>query len=313
MLAAVNSILLAQSRLSLAVGLGTLVALVGFVDFVTGHDLSLSIFYVLPVAMASWYGRERLGFPFCFIAGLTMILVDFNSGHAYSYRAVPIWNAIARISVFLMVATLLLSLRRTLEAQAALAQRDGLTGLMNARTFLQECDALFVLAARHERPLAMAYLDVDNFKGINDSLGHNVGDEILKAIAATFKKRLRGSDLGARLGGDEFAIMLPETDQAGALKFFAGLHAGLVEVASRNGWDIGFSIGVAVYPHSAADARAAIRQADRLMYLVKNGNKNGILIETCGGESTKPPPEDCGQQASQCTDPQESKTTQTFL
>ncbi len=104
MLAAVNSILLTLSRSWLAVGAGALVALVGIVDFVAGRDLSFSIFYLLPVAIASWYGRERLGFPFCLVVGLTMILVDSISGYTYSHRAVPIWNAIARVSVFLVVA-----------------------------------------------------------------------------------------------------------------------------------------------------------------------------------------------------------------
>ncbi|HSH70401.1 MAG TPA: GGDEF domain-containing protein, partial [Deferrisomatales bacterium] len=167
----------------------------------------------------------------------------------------------------------------SLDLQEVLAQRDGLTGIMNARAFKQSCDSSFDLASRHGRPLALGYLDLDGFKGVNDSLGHSVGDQVLKAVATALTERLRASDFCARLGGDEFAILLPETDLSGAQKLFTSLRENLSDVASRNRWPVGFSIGVAVFHSPTAHADEAIRCADGLMYKVKNSGKNNILFE----------------------------------
>ncbi|WP_291994222.1 GGDEF domain-containing protein [Candidatus Accumulibacter sp. ACC003] len=166
-----------------------------------------------------------------------------------------------------------------------LAQEDGLTGLLNARTFRQRCDAIFMLAKRHGRPLALGYLDLDGFKGVNDSFGHAVGDEVLKAVASALSKRLRASDLGSRLGGDEFAVLLPETDLAGARTFFTELHESLVKLAGTNSWPVGFSIGVAVFHHARANPDDALRYADGLMYKVKNSGKNNIFFEEYASEA----------------------------
>jgi len=154
--------------------------------------------------------------------------------------------------------------------------------MMNARTFRQRCSYLFELASRHNRPMALGYLDLDGFKGINDTLGHSVGDQVLKAVADTLLNRLRASDIGARLGGDEFAILLPETDLAGARIFFAALHKSLLDLTALNHWPIGFSIGIAVFLSPVGHPDDAIRYADNLMYKVKKSDKNSTLFEEYG-------------------------------
>ena len=133
--------------------------------------------------------------------------------------------------------------------------------------------------------MALAFLDVDGFKGVNDTLGHGVGDQLLKTVAATLVARLRASDLVARLGGDEFVLLLPATDLAGARTFFARIRESLLEVAEQNGWPIGFSIGVAVFHSPPTDATAASDHADQLMYQVKQSGKNNILFEEYPGPS----------------------------
>jgi diguanylate cyclase (GGDEF)-like protein len=105
-----------------------------------------------------------------------------------------------------------------------MAEHDGLTGMLNARAFYNRCTALFELAARYSRPISPGYLDLDDFKCINDTLGHSAGDAVLQEIARTLTARCRRSDIVARLGGDEFAILLPETDLAGARTVFAAHH-----------------------------------------------------------------------------------------
>jgi diguanylate cyclase (GGDEF)-like protein len=156
---------------------------------------------------------------------------------------------------------------------------------MNSRTFKQESSSLFELASRKGRTLSLGYIDLDGFKGVNDRLGHSVGDQVLKAVAATLTTRLRSSDIGARLGGDEFAVLLPETDISGAQTFFTELHDSLLKLANLNHWPIGFSIGVAVFYSPEKSIDDAIQCADALMYKVKNSGKNRILFEEFGTTS----------------------------
>ena len=279
MLRTANRFLLAQSSFRIGALSLLLVAIVGSIDFTTGYELSFSIFYTIPVAIGSWYAAKHVGLLICIISAVTWLAVDYATGHHYSHPTLPFWNASVRLGFFVIIANLLHRLRDSLDFQKLLAQQDGLTGILNVRAFRQRCDSLFELASRHGRPLALGYFDIDGFKGVNDNLGHSVGDQVLKAIAAVLTERLRVSDFGGRLGGDEFAILLPETDLAGARTFFTGLRESLIELAARNNWPVGFSIGVAVFQSPTANFDTAIRCADSLMYKVKNSGKNNILIE----------------------------------
>ena len=94
--------------------------------------------------------------------------------------------------------------------------RDSLTGLYNRQFFTEVAEKEIARARRHKRPLALAFFDIDNFKRINDTRGHQAGDELLQQIAGAILENCRNSDLAARWGGDEFVILLPETSQAGA-------------------------------------------------------------------------------------------------
>lgn len=258
------------------------VAVVGIMDHLTGYELSFSIFYLIPVALASWYMKGNFGLVVSAISAATWLGIDLNSGHSYGNPAIPFWNTAVRFGFFVIVAVLLKQMQHTLELQLSLAQIDGLTGLLNARTFKQRCDTFFQLSLRTKRSVALGYIDLDGFKGVNDNLGHTVGDQVLKAVAAILAKRLRTSDIAARLGGDEFAILLPETDIAGAEVFFASLHENLLQLAAHNQWPVGFSVGVAVFNSFESNIDEAIQYADSLMYRVKKSGKNKILIEEYG-------------------------------
>ena len=278
MLATVHKTLRSFSKPKLILAILFLVILVSTLDYATGYELSFSLFYMIPVFIGTWYGRAWIGAFSCGISGISWLLVDLYATQ-YSHSAIVYWNAAVRLATFSLLAYLLEYLHRTLEAQALLAERDGLTGLINARTFKHACHGAFELAARHDRSLALGYIDVDDFKGINDVQGHSAGDAVLQSFAKTLSMRLRASDLGARLGGDEFAVLLPETDINGAQSFFNELHQNLDQLALHNGWPIGFSIGVAVFRHPPSNADEAMLCADRLMYRVKRSGKNNIIVE----------------------------------
>ncbi|MDH3320955.1 MAG: GGDEF domain-containing protein [Betaproteobacteria bacterium] len=230
-----------------------------------------------------------MGIAACFVCAMTWLLADFSSGHPYSHAALPFWNAGVRLGFFAIVAHLLVRLHGTLVLQESLAQHDSLTGILNARSFRQTYEAHAPLAIRHRRPVTLAYIDLDGFKGINDSLGHRVGDEVLNAVAAELARRLRTSDAVGRLGGDEFALLLPETDLAGARSLFADIRERLLALSAQYRWPLGFSIGVAVFHAPPQTAEEAISCADALMYKVKRAGRNGILCEEYSGASTGTP------------------------
>jgi diguanylate cyclase (GGDEF)-like protein len=147
----------------------------------------------------------------------------------------------------------------------------------NRRAFFEIANAERGRACRYGRPLTLAYLDVDNFKGINDRLGHASGDHLLVEVSRVLRDNVRASDAVARLGGDEFALLFPETDAAGAEAALRNLQKRLADAMQAADWPVTFSMGAAVFacPESVDEM---IRAADELMYGVKKAGKNNIAV-----------------------------------
>ena len=129
---------------------------------------------------------------------------------------------------------------------------------------------------RDQPPLTLVYLDLDNFKFVNDHFGHPIGDEILIRVTQFIQSHLRNIDLVARLGGDEFAIILSNTN-AGAARIVMGkLHAGLLQQMEQNNWPITFNIGVVICNTTPENSGELIKEVDALMHSVKSSSKNAI-------------------------------------
>lgn len=258
------------------------VVAVGMIDHSTGYEVSISVFYLVPIALATWYGGLYQGSLLSIISATSWLIVDRTAGHYYSQAFIPFWNAGVRFLFFIVTAKLLVTLRDQLEKERNMARFDGLTGAMNGRGFMEASQAIFRIAARYGRPTVIGYIDLDNFKSVNDTLGHTEGDHVLKAIASLLLKSVRGADLVGRLGGDEFAVLLPETTYSGAVTVFASLREELLKETRERVWPIGFSIGVAVFQTVPSSVDEAMKLADALMYRVKNSGKNNILFEEFG-------------------------------
>jgi diguanylate cyclase (GGDEF)-like protein len=277
-----NAFLIRRSRSELggiAVGL---LALVTVLDYVTGYEISFSVFYLLPVAVAAWYLGRGPGAIASGAAALAWFSVDLASAHPYSSRGIAVWNALVRLGFFFVTADLLARLHGALQHSADLAQRDGLTGAFNGRAFRERCEYAFQLAARHKHSVAIAYLDIDDFKEVNDRHGHAGGDQLLQRVVSTIAERARASDVVGRLGGDEFAILMPQTDLAGAGALMSDLRMRLKGMTDEAGMQVGFSIGVAAFDTPPASADDAIGVADSLMYEVKRRAKNDVLFREYG-------------------------------
>ena len=258
----------------LVLALGATMAL-GWVDILSGPEVSFSVFYLGPIAAAAWYAGPAAGIAACLAAAATWVAADRLSGHAYSIPGIVYWNGLVRLGYFLVVTRLLVALRRRLEVERALADTDGLTGLPNARAFLEALEAERLRAARYERPFTMAYADLDGFKAVNDLLGHGPGDEVLREVARAMAGAVRRTDVVARMGGDEFAVLLPETEGEAAERAVAKLRTAVESLAASRGWPLGVSVGSVTFRESPADAEAAVRAADELMYREKRARKAG--------------------------------------
>jgi len=256
-----------------------MVLVFGVIDHATGRDLSFSIFYVLPVTAACWYGNKRQGVAVALISAAVWLMVDLNSGHAYSYAIVPFWNAAVRLGFFAIILNLLAALRRLLRREEAAARMDTLTAVWNTRGFMDNAQGLWALAQRHQHTTAVAYVDLDNFKAVNDARGHAEGDAVLRDVAGAMVRSVRTSDVVGRLGGDEFAILLPETSCDGAACVITKLRGEILRLAEAREWPITPSIGVVVLCAPYPTLQEALKLADGLMYRVKQGGKNSMLIE----------------------------------
>jgi len=171
----------------------------------------------------------------------------------------------------------LLETNRRLEL---LSITDGLTKLFNHRHLQDELARAFEESQRYERPLSFVIVDLDFFKKVNDTYGHAVGDEVLKAISKIFQQSIRTTDLAARYGGEEFALMLPETKLEDAMTFAeqirATIEASAIETAAGS-ISATVSIGVATVPHGKIhSAKELIVAADKALYKAKKNGRNQV-------------------------------------
>ncbi|HZZ15422.1 MAG TPA: diguanylate cyclase [Candidatus Sulfotelmatobacter sp.] len=173
-------------------------------------------------------------------------------------------------------------LKSLLAKEQDLARIDPLTTVPNRRAFYEALEKERVRSLRYRRPCTIAYLDLDNFKKVNDSLGHAVGDELLVEVAAGLRSNLRVTDYVGRLGGDEFAILLPETDATAAKLVLHKLRLRLLEQMKTHNWKVTFSIGAATFLDPPASLDVMIRLADETMYAIKAQGKNNVSVSLVG-------------------------------
>jgi diguanylate cyclase (GGDEF)-like protein len=264
------------------------VLVLGVIDYQTGEEISIAVFYLLPVALATWFvGRWAGAFISC-LSGATWLITDWATGHIYSHLLVLYWNSIVNLVFFLAFTFALSAVKKALETAKKSARTEPLTGMANSRAFSEVLGREIDRARRYSHSISFAYIDLDDFKAVNDRFGHSVGDTLLQAVAHSIKKDIRETDTVARLGGDEFAILLPETGPKAARHFIERIRDRLSHDVQEHGWPVTFSIGVATFMRPPIDVNEAIRIADSLMYSAKNSGKNTIKFEVLGQEIRQP-------------------------
>jgi diguanylate cyclase (GGDEF)-like protein len=158
-----------------------------------------------------------------------------------------------------------------------LAFHDALTNLPNRALLMELLDQQIAIAEREQFGMALMFLDLDRFKYINDTFGHNVGDDLLKMVAQRLQSQVRQSDTVARLGGDEFVIQLRNPVNKDEVAHIAGRIIGLINEPMEfrgQSMQVGASIGIAMYPQDGNHSVELMKNADRAMYTAKGAGKN---------------------------------------
>lgn len=269
-----------QQSKTIVVGVnGIAMVAFGFIQARLDADLSFSLFYLLPITIVGWVVGRTAGIFFSLLAVVIWLSANTLAGAAFVPEWVPIWNTVARLLFFMAVVTLVAELKGALVRERRLARTDPVTGIRNSRAFVEAAELEISRARRHGRPFTLAYLDLDNFKEVNDVHGHEAGDHLLRVVGQTLEKSTRETDLVARLGGDEFVMLFPESGVEVARPMVERVHRHLVQVSAEAGWPVTFSVGAVVCPADTADLPDALHAADDLMYRVKRSGKGMALVE----------------------------------
>jgi diguanylate cyclase (GGDEF)-like protein len=278
----VNALLAYLDRRSETFNIGlsfALLLLIGVVDTVTPKPVGMSVFYLMPIAVATWYSGPGLGTLMAVLSSVTWFGSDVYSAGGYPNPAIPVWNATIRFGSYMAMALVLGALRRSLLHEKELARTDFLSGLANSRSFYEVCEAETQRSRRYDRPMTLVYIDVDDFKSVNDRFGHRGGDTCLRSIGDAIRATIRQTDFAARWGGDEFVVLLPETDAEQARVVVQKLQAHLLVRMAAESWPVTFSIGVGTVHRAHATVDDFVGRVDTLMYLVKRQGKNGVRYQ----------------------------------
>jgi len=255
------------------------VSLIGILRTKTDVELAFASFGLLPVLTIAWIGGKRNGVIMAFFAAFIWIVTDLATHRQFSVPWIPWANALTRWAIYSLVAILAAKIRGEFEITRKYAMHDALTGLLNRRAFVDIGNSEVARSNRYRHAMAVVFLDLDNFKTLNDLNGHEAGDEALKATAKVLLNTLRNNDQISRLGGDEFAILLPEIDFDEAIeaasKVSIAVNASLSKYQSVSG-----SIGVAWFHEADRSFLEMLNSADRLMYQVKGNAKGNICAES---------------------------------
>jgi len=257
--------------------------IVGLIDYATGYEISLSVLYLGPVVFAAWYAGRRPGLIIAIISSFIALNADAEAGHIYSHWSIPFWNTTIRFTFLTFNVLLLDAFHKQLEAAKLIARIDPLTGVLNTRTFDEQLQKI-ILMRQENNPFTLIYIDLDNFKQINDSYGHLEGDRILRAVGKAMASAVRTEDEVARLGGDEFAMLLPNSDSASAKRVLEKLRQRLAEI-DTDGAQITCSFGVVTFLKPPASSTEAMRFSDQLMYMSKLEGKGRASFGVFDGVS----------------------------
>ena len=246
--------------------------------------ISLDVLFCLPVIEAahltSIRANRRYDSNTPVFVGITLALIWSATEVAISWPYFPMivfaLNTFTRSVIFTVIGRVLIKLWREREY----ARKDMLTGLANRVELLDRMDIEQGHSERSGRPYSVLFIDIDHFKALNDTHGHQVGDEALKMLASILRNSSRKVDVTARLGGDEFVLLLPDTDEQSCEVMIKRIEAATKQAFDEQFWQISISIGKSTKIGRTKDVDWVIRLADENMYETKKAKKQMVQDAT---------------------------------
>jgi len=245
-------------------------------DRITGPEMTFTLLYLVPISLTAWFGGLKAGVTLALFCSTAWLIVDANKNQYFMHSFLSYLNLSSKIVIYIGVAVILDKLNRSLKHEKELSLTDFSTGASNRRAFTSVLETEVERAARYGHPTTLIFMDLDNFKDVNDNFGHPAGDDLLCLTVKTIKENIRSTDVVARMGGDEFAVLLPETDFESAKSAVNKIHSHLMGLSDKLRRGTTFSIGMVTYSKAPSTADEVVKAADRLMYEVKNSGKNAV-------------------------------------
>jgi diguanylate cyclase (GGDEF)-like protein len=245
----------------------------------TPSEIRPGILYIVPVLLATWTEGLAWGLGF---AAATIVLREVSAWEQLPQEMPVLWRFVNAGTYVIVLGVAMAGLQRLRHIQqqlARLATHDPLTNLIIGRSFAARLSQELERNRRYPRPLALLYLDLDDFKVINDSHGHQTGDAVLRLVADAMRSSVRQADIVGRLGGDEFAVLMPETDAPLADAAAQRLATGLRTVFKGTP-TVTASIGVVSCSAPDANTDELLRRADQAMYEAKRTGKDRVVQVT---------------------------------
>jgi diguanylate cyclase (GGDEF)-like protein len=260
--------------------LGAILALnVGVLDYLTGTTWAFGIFYLLPICLTAWLAGKGPGVAVSVLSAVIALEADLLSGQEFSNRLIPYWNALVALGFFLVVNELLTELQEKQARIKELLGVDDLTTVANRQAFFGLANGELTRARRFRYPLTLAYIDLDDFKAVNDRGGHGAGDSLLFRVGDTLARVVRATDIVGRIGGDEFVILLPNTTFEQGQIAIQRFRELLLTTLQQHDWPVTCSIGAVTFTAAPDTVDDIVSAAEDLLRQAKDAGKNMLHHE----------------------------------
>ena len=258
---------------------------VGIIDLTTNPNVGFALFYLLPIVMTAWWWGLLPALSVAVVASGVRFAAALL-GRGEDYLSIVLWNSISRVIIFTAASFLVAKLKadrekliKFLTLESELARTDSLTGLPNWRGLEEQLRREISRSRRMKIPLCIGYIDIDNFKRVNDIHGHGVGDECIARLGKIIREALRPEDVVARVGGDEFAVLFNSPDLHGAENVGRRLVQRIVALGEEfQNSNLGASIGIAWFEIPPDEPEEILKPADKVMYHAKSLGKGTVKV-----------------------------------